>query len=539
MAIRVLVIRSPLERADTNVELALEYADLKEIAHQTGLKPLDLLNQVQEWGITTLVLLDRDFLEPEPELLDYALNHKLILVPQLSNQLDEQGFTNLEAILTCLFTLPNRHMLFFSGYEVYPYGNEADFITFAQILNLQSATVGVVEFLGEQKGLEEYLAAVDAKTIRIHPGYPYDTREELLLSVTDRNVRFLFLKPFKHMDMSLGNELNSLEQWITQSASDLKSAGYTLGVAQPITGIVLSPFMVLYLALGILSGLGLLVSALFPGIKELFLSLAVLFLALVTLFVYAFNLIPVFYLFTGLALTAALVFPSLGLILLLEKINQNSQEKQTLIILLRDMLGVLLITLSGGLIVNALFSETAFLNALLLFRGVKLSFFLPLFLTLVVLLKPYVIGRKEISIKQILLPGNLLKGLLVLLVVFVYLMRSGNEAQGVSSWELQLRLALKEVLGVRPRFKEFLTGYPALLLLPLTLHWPWVALVLTLLATAGQVSLFNTFVHAHTPILISLQRVGLGLALGLVLGLLAFFLFSKVLLQKVQETVDL
>jgi ABC-type nitrate/sulfonate/bicarbonate transport system permease component len=74
-------------------------------------------------------------------------------------------------------------------------------------------------------------------------------------------------------------------------------------------------------------------------------------------------------------------------------------------------------------------------------------------------------------------------------------------------------------MGVRPRSKEFLIGYPCTLLL----FWlgasrkNW---ILTIPAIIGQVSLVNTYAHIHTALLMSLQRSFNGLLLGVVLGVL-------------------
>lgn len=82
-----------------------------------------------------------------------------------------------------------------------------------------------------------------------------------------------------------------------------------------------------------------------------------------------------------------------------------------------------------------------------------------------------------------------------------------------------MRNFLNDVLGVRPRSKEFLIGYPLTLLLfwlgASSRNW-----ILTIPAVIGQVSLVNTYAHIHTALLISLQRSFNGLVLGIVIGLL-------------------
>ena len=74
-------------------------------------------------------------------------------------------------------------------------------------------------------------------------------------------------------------------------------------------------------------------------------------------------------------------------------------------------------------------------------------------------------------------------------------------------------------MGVRPRSKEFLIGYPFTLLL----FWlganrkNW---LLTIPAIIGQVSLVNTYAHIHTALIMSMQRSFNGLVLGIAVGLL-------------------
>ena len=529
-SIRVLALRIPNEKASNQVELALEYADLVEIAKRTNQEPIDLVEQAQSWGMTSLVLLDEDFLEPAAEVLQYAKENNLILVPQLSNQLDEKGFTDLDGVLTVLFTLPNSHMFFFSGYEAYAFDNEINAVTFAQIINLRRATIGVVEFLGEQEGLERYLGAAGSKVVRIHPGYPYDTREELILSVTDRNVRFLFLKPFKHMDMEAGKELSSLEFWLNQTANDIVAKGFQLGQAKPIEGLVLSPTMFLYLILGIFAALGIIIGLLFDSIKEILIAVFVAVLIALSYASYIYNLVDLSLLFNALAILAALAFPTLGVLLFVKDLSTR-EKPPNISHTLFYFVASTAITLSGGSIVNALLSETAYLNALLTLRGIKLAFVLPLGLTSLLLIARLVKLALNKSFKENFSFKNLLKLSLLFLIVYLYIWRSGNEG-AIGQMEQGLRVILQKTFGVRPRFKEFLTGYPALMLLSYFYHKPWLSILLTVLATAGQVSIFNTFLHVHTPLLLSWQRIAYGLVIGLVLAFLALAIVKAMGLDK-------
>jgi ABC-type nitrate/sulfonate/bicarbonate transport system permease component len=89
----------------------------------------------------------------------------------------------------------------------------------------------------------------------------------------------------------------------------------------------------------------------------------------------------------------------------------------------------------------------------------------------------------------------------------------------IPAWELKLRDLLERVLLIRPRTKEFLLGHPALVLAGAGLgKGKWWRPYLVTLAAVGQASLLNTFVHLHTPFLISLARSLLGLLLGAAIG---------------------
>ena len=98
-----------------------------------------------------------------------------------------------------------------------------------------------------------------------------------------------------------------------------------------------------------------------------------------------------------------------------------------------------------------------------------------------------------------------------------------------------MRNFLNDVMGVRPRSKEFLIGYPMTLLL----FWlgaskrNW---ILTIPAVIGQVSLVNTYAHIHTALLMSLQRSFNGLVLGIVLGVL--LLLAVQLLLKIYHRLE-
>ena len=92
--------------------------------------------------------------------------------------------------------------------------------------------------------------------------------------------------------------------------------------------------------------------------------------------------------------------------------------------------------------------------------------------------------------------------------------------------EQKLRIVLGNLLIVRPRFKEFLIGYPlAFLGLVLAAKGYRKALTAALLTFGGisAVAVVNTFMHFTTPGYNTLLRSFHGLWLGIIFGLLYTF----------------
>ena len=225
---------------------------------------------------------------------------------------------------------------------------------------------------------------------------------------------------------------------------------------------------------------------------------------------------------------------------------------------------------AGGLLIAAIGSNTSFMLRLTMFLGTKLSLLLPpvlagfLFLGMVGLYsdgaganrteagrpeagRPEAGRRPEGRAERVAGRSFLERGLrelqrimnenVTFVHVFVFglaafaalilVMRSGNfPTLGISGLELKVRAFLQQALLVRPRTKEFLIGYPALVLLfwwgprwRQDARWRWAALVLTVAAAVGLTSIGNTFAHQHIPVSVSLLRTVNGLVLGLPIGL--------------------
>lgn len=214
------------------------------------------------------------------------------------------------------------------------------------------------------------------------------------------------------------------------------------------------------------------------------------------------------------------------------------------------------VTAGGATLAAALLSDRLHLSGAVLFRGVKLSLLLPPLLALLVH-----VARSTKSYQEWRLEGGeqaegpaLAAGLreaaqasvrywhaaaavVALAAAGIMLLRSGNEPRtGPAGAEIAARTMLEQTFGIRPRTKEFAIGHPLLLLGLWLLYrgrkrgvWP------TLTAGAiGQASVANSFCHLHSPYLLTLQRVSLGLGLGAAVGLVlvAAWALAEVLISR-------
>lgn len=190
----------------------------------------------------------------------------------------------------------------------------------------------------------------------------------------------------------------------------------------------------------------------------------------------------------------------------------------------RRVWGSYLVVVTGaimiGLVVHIFSFQPASLYGLAEIRGVKLMLLGPFALGAALL---FSWGRWRVILEEPVRVRHVALGFLLLgLGGGLYLMRSGNHPLiPVSDGERHLRDSLEIFFGARPRFKEFIVGYPALLA-GLALrsrrldyseasHLENALLVIGLL---GPISVINTFCHLHSPVGAGLLRSFHGAWLG-------------------------
>lgn len=195
------------------------------------------------------------------------------------------------------------------------------------------------------------------------------------------------------------------------------------------------------------------------------------------------------------------------------------------------------IAMIGGLFIAAMLGNIRFFMEFDFYRGVKLTFILPIVLVAIGYLSRFPLGgttigtpEEFVSFVRHFLQIPIKMGTIIILgilafVAFVFVGRSGHTAGvPVPGIEVALRRFLENAMYARPREKEFLIGHPAFFLMIAAMYRRWPQLLhffLVLAATIGVGSMVETFAHIRTPFLMSFVRGIDGWVVGLVAGMAA------------------
>jgi hypothetical protein len=340
--------------------------------------------------------------------------------------------------------------------------------------------------------------------------------ERYSLAARERGMRVLLVRP---ISFASDLPLNSLDDFIKKIDQDCIGQGMDNGAARPFDEPGVPTWLFLLIGLSVVPT-AFFVGSTFVKIKIGQIIGLVLALALGALAVTTHGR-P----FT--ALVAAVVFPIAAFIVL------DSRKKPNPI---QDFGIVSLISLVGGLVVAGLLNGLPYLIRAQQFEGVKFAVFFPI---AVVALYFMLRGTDlKATLKNPMTWSAAIIALIVLGALVFMSSRTGNDNAGVSDTELKLRFLLDRILLVRPRTKEIFVGHPllvigiALLAIQRRTGSPRLAIV-TALALAGgaigQTDIVNTMCHIHTPVLLSLARIGVGMVAGCIIGLAVWSIAKRLL----------
>lgn len=352
-----------------------------------------------------------------------------------------------------------------------------------------------------------------------------------VLGVRERNVRVVYLRPWDHQDGTLSIEATNVEM-VKAIADELKADGFKLGRATPILPYRGNNRVLVGICALAVPSIFVLLLGFFGWYRH---GWAVAAYAL-TILVYAAGVASHHDLVARsiVALPGALLFEIAAFLILIPAFTEIPSQRagEQIARSLGWTLAATGVALLGALVVVGLMSSPLAMEEIERFRGVKAVLAFAPFAALVLYMfdKRYGSGverPRDVFLSPVL-TYQLLAGIVIVAAGVLLVMRSGNDSDvSPSQIELTLRHVLTNVLSVRPRFKEFLIGFPCMMLVPalLPLHRRAIGWLLALGIGVGIGDVVDTFSHLHTPLLISILRVFNGFWVGAAIGIVLILIY--------------
>lgn len=363
---------------------------------------------------------------------------------------------------------------------------------------------------------------------------PEDALRRWDLANAERGIRLNIIQPFLQGSDDL---IQTNLDYVQQITERVRQRGFSIGFAKPFESYFPNRLLFIPVIAAVAAAAVLLCQVLLDwGI-----NFSLILWGLVTGVGVLGNFVYATITHQAVALVVAIVFPVLTVLRITDMLD-NLEDVKTWQIVVNGFicLGIcVLLSLCGAAFLAAVMTDSRFLLELDFYRGVKLTFVLPLILMLCAYVKKYdMLGLQaydnpyDRALRKKALMHSCFTGKNILLIIFwlavligvlyVFLGRTGHSWQiPIPQFELEMRYWLEEHLYARPREKEFLIGHVAFMLMVLASHKNWSRgkrLFLTVVATIGQVSLIETFCHMRTPFLMSVVRGGYGYLFGAILG---------------------
>ena len=439
----------------------------------------------------------------------------------------------------------------------FPYNLDGTAAAFRDFRERHGPYFGAVEFYDPtqaQKGTDTLGRKIPDFTVRVQA----IARTELdkldldtviaryVLGVRERNIRVIYIRPFPHVIqerqpdgswLTLSPEATNIEM-LRRLRDALAANGFAVGHATPFTDFGGVSLHVLYFlaALGVAGAFFLLLD--FFGWSRAWMPAA--FFGITTVaFWGAYALGHDDIVRRVWALGGALTFSVLAGMKLAPAFRASAAapagtlvgDARAGIVCLIIAVGVSLI---GAFFVIGLLAQATFMLEVQQFFGVKALLIAPPIVLLLLFaftpffgsqVSPVTAGLAPVRAWQ-LVAVFALAGAAVLLLT-----RSGNQPDvSISAFETHLRGALTTMLGARPRFKEFLVAFPAIVLLPALLpaHRRAVGWLIIVAAGLGLADVLDTFSHIHTPLIVSALRLFNALVLGGLIGIALQALYRRI-----------
>ncbi len=477
--------------------------------------------------------------------LELARRLGLLIVPRFQND-ERLAGPKIEALFDDVLRYdPKVSTAIFFGLSNQVLGYPDHLQDTADAFKRHSFSFGAIETYDPsqvQKGSDTLARLIPGRTVRVQAIAKTELDKlkldevvaRYVLGVRERNVRVVYLRPWGHQDGDLSIEATNVEM-VKAIADQLRADGFRLGRATPIPSYRGNNRILVGLAALALPSIFVLLLDFFGWYRRRFAVAAYAF----TVALYLGGLLTHHDAFarSAIALAGALLFAVAALLVLIPAWNERPAAGQgtQLARSLGWTLAATGVALLGALVVVGVFSSPLTMEEIERFRGVRLVLALPPLMALCLYLFDRRFGSGTQRARDVFLSPvlayQLLAGLAIVALGALMIVRSGNDSDvSPTAFELSLRHVLTHVLSVRPRFKEFLIGFPCMMLLPALLppHRRAIGWLLALGIGVGVGDVIDTFSHLHTPLEISLLRVINGLVVGAIVGALAIWLYRRV-----------
>ena len=441
----------------------------------------------------------------------------------------------------------------FAGSQALGAPDEADYT--ADKMMERGITLGMIEGVTQlqffpQDGLLDIARDMDYKSARFYT-IAKEELEKLKIddaverwSNTDaeRNIRINLLRIYEKPapGMSL---LETNMTYFAAVRDQLVAHGYKIGPAATYEHFYPSALLRAVVMAGVAAAMVLYLSLVVPALKPKYMYglLAILMVGMMAPVLMGhgnkIRLIAAF--------ASANVFPAIAIIWQLDRIRSRQAEGNSSLIKIFIAGAIALfasgvVSYVGASYLSGSLADTEYLLEVNIFRGVKLTFVLPLVLAAIAFLQRFDVfdGKMDdtdgviAQAKKILDMPVKIKTLFIMLLVLaagvVFVARSGHTmGMPVSGAELQFRAFLEKAMYARPRSKELMIGHPAFMLAAMAWFRKWPTMVLfalVIVATIGMGSMVETFAHMRSPVFMSFARGIGGIVLGCGVGAIAMMM---------------
>lgn len=437
----------------------------------------------------------------------------------------------------------------FSGPEILGHPDHLGVTT--ELMKEKDLTLGVIEHVTQlqfypQEGLKGVMQELGYHAARVY-SIPKDEQAKMKLNdavqrwtLTDeeRNIRInllrMFEKPASGMDI-----IETNLEYVRSVKADLEKRGFVVGKASVMEPYYANNILWALIAIGAVASGVLYLSLVRPFSAKYQYALLIILSAVLC-----------YPILSGagtlarqvIALASACIIPAVVMTWQLDSWRKSPRDKsrswaRITVGAIGRLTVLVFASLIGGFYVAGILSDVRFFLEAEIFRGVKLTFLMPLILISITYLVRFSLFEVRAcespsfasQIKTVLNYPVTVKSLALIgamaLAALIFIGRSGHTAGvPVPGIELKMRAFLEQVMYARPRSKEFLIGHPAFFLAAIAYYRNlpnFLLYMLVVAATIAQGSLVETFAHMRTPVFMSFIRALDGLAAGIGVGLIA------------------